>query len=571
VLERQWAAHDGQSSHGCPMSHAGPTSDTDTVRDAPPSPRSRRSAVMIGLLAIGAALRLWQYASDMSFWRDEIALAHNIVGRPLRRLLLEPLAFDQVAPQGFLLVQKLAVMVLGPSELALRLFPLLCGLAALVLFWRLAERILEGRAALVAVALFTFGIPFIRYAAEAKQYGVDIAATVALMLLAVGLIERQPTARQCVASGLAGIVIMSFSQAAVLVMAGLGTVLAAHWLAGRDRRMLCPVVITVPLWAAASLAALVVARRSMTPDTQAYMYWFWREGFLPLPPNPGPSLFWIWDRVRQVFGHSWMLRYPWPELYVVVMLVGFVALWGRRRGVVALMSVAPLAVTLLAASVHQYPFDRRLILFLVPGVLLGVAAGIDWLAGASACWHRGLGAAVVMVLLLPPAYAMVKTPPPYHVVKYKSVLEYLQAHRRPGDAVFVIHDAWAAATYYGPRYGLHQGEWVLGVCNRNDIRPYLHEIDRFRGTPRLWVLTSSGPQTRRPRDAVQRYLAAIGIRREGISVATPFNEPVSVTLYDLSDPTRLRSASAETFPVEAFIDSLRPFCRDVMPANAQNR
>jgi hypothetical protein len=146
------------------------------------------------------------------------------------------------------------------------------------------------------------------------------------------------------------------------------------------------------------------------------------------------------------------------------------------------------------------------------------------------------------------------------VVKYKPVFEYLRAHRRPGDAVFIFVGTWAVVTYYGPHYGLQPGEWVFGVCDRNDIRAYLREIDRFRGTPRLWVLTSHVRQTRLPRDAVERYLAAIGIRREGLSVDTPFYYPLSTVLYDLSDPTRLRSASAETFPVEAFVDSLRPAC-----------
>jgi hypothetical protein len=103
------------------MSHAGLTSEPPAVRHAPHSPHSRRRIVIVGLLASGAALRLWQYAADTSFWVDEITLAHNIVGRPLRRLLFEPLAFDQIAPKGFLLVQKLAALGLGPSELALRL------------------------------------------------------------------------------------------------------------------------------------------------------------------------------------------------------------------------------------------------------------------------------------------------------------------------------------------------------------------------------------------------------------------------------------------------------------------
>jgi hypothetical protein len=110
------------------------------------------------------------------------------------------------------------------------------------------------------------------------------------------------------------------------------------------------------------------------------------------------------DRVSQVFGHPSLLSYPWPALYVVVMLVGCVALWGRRG--LVLVSMAPLAVTLLAASAQQYPFAERLILFLVLGVLLGVAAGISWLSGAAAYWHRRLGASVVRpsCFLLPTPY-----------------------------------------------------------------------------------------------------------------------------------------------------------------------
>jgi len=109
-----------------------------------------------------------------------------------------------------------------------------------------------GRPALVALALFAIAAPLIRYSAEAKQYGGDVAATIALTLLAMQLIEEQPTVSRCLAYGLIGAVITLFSQASVIVMAGLGAVLVARWVIQRNRLAAMPAMTTFPIWAAAS-------------------------------------------------------------------------------------------------------------------------------------------------------------------------------------------------------------------------------------------------------------------------------------------------------------------------------
>ena len=121
------------------------------------------------MLAVGVVLRIWQYAADTSFWLDEIAIAHNVGTRSLAQLLTDPLALAQVAPKGFLAVEKIATLALGSSELAFRLYSLLCGLGALVLFWRLATRAIGGRAVLVALALFAIAPPLIRYIARRRS------------------------------------------------------------------------------------------------------------------------------------------------------------------------------------------------------------------------------------------------------------------------------------------------------------------------------------------------------------------------------------------------------------------
>ena len=35
------------------------------------------------IVLVGAALRLWQYAAGTSLWWDELAVAQNIIGRPM--------------------------------------------------------------------------------------------------------------------------------------------------------------------------------------------------------------------------------------------------------------------------------------------------------------------------------------------------------------------------------------------------------------------------------------------------------------------------------------------------------
>ena len=86
------------------------------------------------LLLTGMLLRIRQYLTGRSLWVDEAMLALNIVERDFAGMF-KPLDYDQGAPLGFLLVEKVFNLLLGKHELALRLFPLLAGLASLGLFY----------------------------------------------------------------------------------------------------------------------------------------------------------------------------------------------------------------------------------------------------------------------------------------------------------------------------------------------------------------------------------------------------------------------------------------------------
>lgn len=516
--------------------------------------------LLTALVLVGVGLRVWAYLANDNFWLDEILLSRNIVGLPLSQLLTQPLYLDQVAPRGFLLAEKLAVALLGESELALRVVPFLCGIAGLLLFRRLAERLLDGWAVPFAVALGAIGVPFIRYASEVKQYELDATLAILLLLVALDLRDRRLPAARLVLLGLAGFLFSWLSQASVIVMAGIGLAFAVEWLLSRDRAVLRVLLIVMPIWAASALVAVAAGEHSMTPSTRDFMRSFWSPGFLPLPFDPATALRWLWGSALSAFSDPTMLRYPWPALQQAVALIGVAAVWRRRRDL-ALLLAGPLVVALGAAAAQQYPFRGRLMFYLLPGLLLAIAAGAEWIRRLAARGHPAAGTAVMAGLLLAPLMALAAYPPPYKVEPSRAMLAYLQQHRRPGDSIHVFPLARVGMLYYGPRYGIRAGEWRTAICDRLDTRAYLRDVDRYRGTSRLWLLSFAARPYRTARPAVQGYLGTIGVKRDSLSRPSLQFQSVTLELFDLSDSTRLRAATADGYPVAPMPTDPPPGCR----------
>jgi hypothetical protein len=96
------------------------------LEPTPASPLTER--IVWGFVALGCLLRLRQFLFDRALWNDESMLALNLIHRSPAELL-RPLEYDQGAPIGFLLLEKMAQLSFGSSEMALRFLPLVCGIA----------------------------------------------------------------------------------------------------------------------------------------------------------------------------------------------------------------------------------------------------------------------------------------------------------------------------------------------------------------------------------------------------------------------------------------------------------
>jgi hypothetical protein len=448
-------------------------------------------------------------------------------------------------------------MALGPSDYALRLFPFACSLVALMAFSRLSTQMLHGIGPLAATSLFATAAPFVTFSGIVKQYSTDVCVAVLMWWIAYELACRPVTARRSAWAAMIGAGLMWLSQPGVLMAAALAIPLVL-WLKAEPRdasrwRRLAPILVC---WGTSALAVTGVGFRSMSPDTQEYMYRFWAAGFAPNSLSRALAIGWPWERLKLLFGSGpgmqAGLAYPLSPLYAVLTAIGcgVLLLQHRRTGV---LLVAPVVVTLGAAVAQQYPFSDRLISFLVPGFILAIGAAIEAAHWAVGHLSRLLGRLVAAGLVLPAVYPVATAPPAYRFEHLKDVLSHVRARWQPNDTVYVYYGAAPVVTFYAAQYGLARGDYAVGGCHRGNGRRHLEELDTFRGRPRVWVVLTHALPRYREREDLLAYLDKIGTRKDALVVEsyavgrTPL--PAEVYLYDLSSASKLASSSASSFPL----------------------
>ncbi len=353
------------------------------------------------VLAVGVAARLVRFGLRFPLWYDEAALSASLLDRGFLDLL-RPLDCGQAAPIGFLWVQLALVKVLGFSEPVLRLEPLIGGVVGVVVFWRLASRMLNGTAAALAAAMLAVSYPAIRYSAEAKPYGTDLAVAAGMLWLAAEWLRWPHRSRWLWA--LAGVAPVAFGLSFPAVFVAGGISLATAWVLWRHRGARGGWAwVAYNLGAVAAFVAVqAAAHANLSPTGAATMQAYWKEAF---PPGEsfGRLLRWLADSHTGV-----MLAHPVGGEHggsiatALLCLVGVGVLVRRRHGHLLAMLLVPWGLNLLAAALHRYPYGGhvRLAMHLAPSVCLLAGVGLAAVLGRLKPAERAFrGAAAALVVL----------------------------------------------------------------------------------------------------------------------------------------------------------------------------
>jgi len=495
-----------------------------------------------GLILLGVVLRVRQYLIGRSLWLDEAMLALNIVGRSFGGLL-QPLDYNQGAPLGFLLAEKLVVTLTGNHEVTLRLLPLLAGCAALLLYALLLRQVTGKIGGFTAMALLAVGAAPVYYASEVKQYSSDVFIVLLLLWLAGKVIFhqlRQPEAgfprslnSKMLFLAVGGVLALWCSHPALFVLVAIGITLALHYALRKDLMRLRQMALVLLVWGLSFGVLYFVNLRGLAGNK--YLVQYWAGAFMPMPV--WEHLDWFGPTLQGMLNDPVGLGTYWP-LAAALMLVGWVALL-RRTWQFGVLFGLVLGTTLAASALGKYPFAGRMILFIVPVFLALAGSGLDafveWLRGPR--WlGSGLAVMLAAVLLFQPLIAAQENLlQPTYYEHVRPAMAFLQANRRPNDAIYVYSWAVPAFRYYAPAYGLAQGDYVTGKQHGSNFRVPLVELKQFMGNSHVWVLFShiyvAGDFNEK--DYILAYLNKIGKQKR------LFYDPgtsVYLALYDLGGP-----------------------------------
>ena len=407
-------------------------------------------------LVFGIALRVADFFNCRTLSLDEARLAVNIAARSFRGLL-SPLAMDQSAPPLFLWGERAVTLLLGHSDCALRLLPVVAGTVAAALMYPLARRFLVPAEARLAAMIGLFCPLLITYSNTVKQYSVELLTGILLLLAWERVLAGNFPRRAALTLVAAGAVAPWMSLTSVFVLGACWVQLALG--AARRREGAARTAVAATLcWGLSALTAYLVVYRAAGGNP--YMRRFWELAFLT--PNRPEFLGHLWKSVEDqvwgfVAGDPLVDRRPFLlALHVVTVVVILLCLAGtrrvlRERGAGAVwMLWGPGVLTLGASMAGVFPIAPRLTLFLLPAFIILLVAGLGE-AGQGlplAARRPGLAVAAAVILLSLEFQAMVRTFAHEPSGRFQELVRELQARRLPGEPVYIFARSLPAWIYY---------------------------------------------------------------------------------------------------------------------------
>ena len=487
------------------------------------------------IVLMGILLRLRQYLVNRSLWFDEAYLALNIVHRSFVELTV-PLDGNQGAPVGFLLIEKLILVILGNKDYILRIFPLICGIIGMYLMYQIA-RVFSKKLGLFSLFMFAISSPLIYYSSELKQYQIDVAVALSLVYISLHCIKNNARNREFLLLTIAGIAGMWLSHPSVFILAGIGMLLASNILRKRlqysiFRLIWIGIIWIFNLWIIYSLSVWQLAAND-------YLQAFWADNFLPLP------VWEHWDWLGLAFEYllNAITGIFWPQpvyflaLYSIIILVGVMPSENRiENQFITGLAIILIPLTLIASSLHLYPVKGRFLLFLAPFIFLLMANGVqnvfrflgkrNWKISKSVCFLILIGVTVQPALLT--AENVMSPPLGEHI---KPVLEYIHKNKQPNDIIYVYYGGEAAFEYYNLSFNFDSSNTVIGVESQNDPTKYKDDIKNLKGHDRVWFIFSHNCD----RCAVheQKYYIEY-LNNIGTVMDKLFESSVNMYLYDLN-------------------------------------
>src|SRR5262245_57210697 len=260
------------------------------------SSRRHSRAWLVGTLiaASSAAVLVYWTSTARPMWVDEEMLALNVRDRSFVQLA-GPLWLDQSAPFGWLVLERLMMLVFGTGERAVRALTVIFGIGTLATAWWIGRRWMTPFGAAVLVALCGTGEWLVFFTLELKHYSADAAGALFVTALAGWALddsnEHSSRPRRFVLWWTAAGVAMWFSNGALFVTPMCALVLLGSILRRRDAQGITRFLTGGFGWLVYFIGSYWLVLRHALANP--YLKNCWAFAFPPAREGAGAVLSWV--------------------------------------------------------------------------------------------------------------------------------------------------------------------------------------------------------------------------------------------------------------------------------------
>jgi 4-amino-4-deoxy-L-arabinose transferase-like glycosyltransferase len=448
------------------------------------------------ILSIGLILRLGNYFNNSGLGLDEAYVALNLMERSYAQLLL-PLDNFQVAPILFLLIEKLSVNLFGYGELSLRLFPLICSIFSLPVFYFFAKSLFEDKQ-ITLTSLFIFAVTPVQlqYSIAVKQYMTDVFISLFLLWL-FSIFLKQSNRKLLLLLAVAGVISIFLSNVSVLILLTIGVYWMVYEIFSKKKDNAKYVVVLVWLITFGFYYYFFIHDHK----NQQFMIDYWQQNFLSL--NPFMYEFWnffnsvalkvfaefmLYNQAGLYHGLNLIILY----LFLIIYGIGLIIMVKRRKMTMIIFLCFPLVLHLLLSGFKIYPFATRLVLYLSPLIIMTFSYGLIQLYKLSEKMLRSkwLGMiAITLILFIYPYKLFVNYP--IEVDGARESIQFINEHFQKNQKVYVYYYTKATFEYYEKTRGVRFSDAVIAGCGEGKYVKWAADLNNFKELHgEVWLLFS---------------------------------------------------------------------------------
>jgi len=438
---------------------------------------------------LGTLFRLVQYLSNRNMTIDESNYALLFEEMSFKEILLE-FKFPYPAPYGFIAIQKSLASLIANNEYVLRFYPLLAGILSLFLLNRIKDHFTKSWGGVVALSLFATCPYVIYYSSLGKPYSSDVLIALWLTWLGLRIHASQLKYKSIILFGLGGAIATWFSFPAIFVLSAIFLACVREYIQNKEWRNLKIFALISMIGALGFVFHYFCEVPENITSSKTWTFWFKHKNPLIFEPS---SLFsyikWGLSSFDGIFVDPAGLSLPF--LGIFFFFLGCYAIFASSKFKFLLL-VLPILLTAAATIAKKYPFNGRLILFLLPSLFLLIGAGWEYFYNQEKRFNKKpFISFLLLILLLFPSFqrAFNNLVDPIKSPEIKQVMLYIKEHMKKGDAIYIHTKATTPFKYYQKRIKIPSNVIVAGSPEAGyNPDKTVSDINQLSKLKRAWII-----------------------------------------------------------------------------------